>query len=293
MMERYDRSRLDAINFNDFYIHNLSEEIYTLRLPLPPHRKTVHDLILLTQGTMKRSVGLEMFDVRQDSVFLLQAGSITATQEISNDIQGFYCHFSTEFLAPSPLFHAVFPETIGNAQPHYVLELAEQSLNAVHLILKRLEYLYKTYNGMASYRDVIKSYLITMLLELQPQICSLNLALNAKPYTASERLTQEFTKLAYKHIYSVHSPADYAAMLHVSPNHLNKTIKSVLGQSPSVILAQLLVLEAKTLLAKPHLSIADIAAMIGFADPSYFGRFFKKATNQTPRDFRAEILATD
>ena len=50
LMADIDHFQLDKPNFNDFYIHDLSKDSYTLKLPLPPRRKTVNDFILITQG---------------------------------------------------------------------------------------------------------------------------------------------------------------------------------------------------------------------------------------------------
>ena len=46
---------------------------------------------------------------------------------------------------------------------------------------------------------------------------------------------------------------------------------------------------AKKLLKDPAISIADISSLVGLPDQSYFSRFFKKKTGQTPSEFRNEL----
>ena len=97
-MADIDHFQLDKPNFNDFYIHDLSKDSYTLKLPLPPRRKTVNDFILITSGTMTKSSGIDTYKVTQNSIFLLPVGQITTTTSISKELKGFYCHFSNNFL---------------------------------------------------------------------------------------------------------------------------------------------------------------------------------------------------
>ena len=98
LMADVDHFQLDKPNFNDFYIHDLSKDSYKLKLPLPPHRKTVNDFILISSGTMTKSSGIDTYKVTKNSIFLLPAGQITTTTSISTKLEGFYCHFSNNFL---------------------------------------------------------------------------------------------------------------------------------------------------------------------------------------------------
>jgi AraC family transcriptional activator of pobA len=52
-------------------------------------------------------------------------------------------------------------------------------------------------------------------------------------------------------------------------------------------LRQRVLTEAKRQLVFTNLAIGEIAYDLAFADPSHFGRFFKKQTGKTPQEFRA------
>jgi AraC family transcriptional regulator, transcriptional activator of pobA len=51
-----------------------------------------------------------------------------------------------------------------------------------------------------------------------------------------------------------------------------------------------ILLEAKRMFAYSDLNINEVAARLSFSDVSYFIRWFKKQTAQTPEDFRQRIL---
>ena len=78
-------------------------------------------------------------------------------------------------------------------------------------------------------------------------------------------------------------------MLNVTPNHLNKSIKSVTGKSPTKWIDETILLEAKYLLYQTNLTINEIAMQVGHYDQSYFSRIFKKHEGLTPIEYRKLI----
>ncbi len=80
---------------------------------------------------------------------------------------------------------------------------------------------------------------------------------------------------------------DYGQALGVSAGQLSRLCREVLGISALDVVNARVVHEAQRELAYSLLSIKQIAAVLGFEDEAYFGRFFKKHTGHRPTDFRA------
>ena len=282
LMADIDHFQLDKPNFNDFYIHDLSKDAYKLKLPLPPHRKTVNDFILITEGTMTKSAGIDTYEVAKNAVFLLPAGQITATTKISENLRGFYCHFSNEFIAESKsqtnlLNKFPFLEWLNNP----VLTFSSNDCLILISLLRRIENIYTLNQNY----ELIRSYLLTFLTEIK----TLQKTGKSISLTATEKIAFEFKHILTKYIMKHHEAVFYAKQLNVSPNHLNRCIKETFEKSTTQLIAEMLILEAKVLLHQPSTSISEISFSIGFEDPSYFGRFFKKQTGQTPTEFRTII----
>ena len=72
--------------------------------------------------------------------------------------------------------------------------------------------------------------------------------------------------------------------------HLRNSVKEKTGRSPGHILRQEIALEAKRLLIHSELTAAEIGFKLGFDDPSYFGRFFKRESGLSPTAFRQRII---
>jgi len=96
----------------------------------------------------------------------------------------------------------------------------------------------------------------------------------------------ELMHLLEANIVTMKNVSQYAGLLSLSPYQLNAITKASVGKTVSDLINEQIVLEAKRhLLATPN-QIKEIADHVGFEDPSYFIRFFKKHTRYSPDAFR-------
>lgn len=88
------------------------------------------------------------------------------------------------------------------------------------------------------------------------------------------------------------SAKEYANALGMHPNYLNYIIKKKSGRSVSRWIIDKTISESKSLLAHSSFSIKEIAYRLGFAEPSYFCRYFKKYTKMTAVEYRTNCCNT-
>ncbi len=79
---------------------------------------------------------------------------------------------------------------------------------------------------------------------------------------------------------------DVSRQVDISPYYFSKLFKQETGQNFIEYLTQIRIGKAKELLSGSQLSIKEICAQAGYADPNYFSRIFKKQEGITPREFR-------
>jgi AraC family transcriptional activator of pobA len=101
-----------------------------------------------------------------------------------------------------------------------------------------------------------------------------------------DRLMEQFRALIDQHFLTLHKPGDYAELLHISPNILTKRAAKYFGKTPSQLISEKLILEAKRQLHLTRKSIKEIAYLMNFQDEFYFSRVFKKFTKVSPQTFR-------
>jgi len=83
--------------------------------------------------------------------------------------------------------------------------------------------------------------------------------------------------------------SSYADMLNLRANCLNEISKKTTGITAGELIRNRVVKEAKKMLYASESNTKEIAYELGFQDPAYFSRFFKKYTSQTLSDFRKLI----
>ncbi len=75
-------------------------------------------------------------------------------------------------------------------------------------------------------------------------------------------------------------------LVRLSPRHFARTFKESFGQPPHHYHLACRIDHARALLAKPELSVTEIAVSLGFADTSSFSTTFHRMTGNAPRDYR-------
>ena len=146
--------------------------------------------------------------------------------------------------------------------------------------------LYEEFNQLFLDSQEFLSHLLQLLL-LQIERFYKNRYSQDQP--DQNRIATDFQKLVEENFFEEHRLAPYANQLGITSDYLSERIKEILGVSPSKLIHQRLVVEAKRLLAFTDLTSGEISSSLGFNDSAYFSRFFKRETFQTPLQFRANI----
>jgi len=78
---------------------------------------------------------------------------------------------------------------------------------------------------------------------------------------------------------------DVAARVGLSAAHLSRVLSSETGKSFIEHLSDIRIARAKAELASGRMSVKEVGAAVGYADPNYFSRAFKRVTGMTPSDY--------
>lgn len=100
-----------------------------------------------------------------------------------------------------------------------------------------------------------------------------------------------FTRMIEEHFRSHWSVDEYARRLDISTVHLNTICRRLHGKTALGVLHERLLLEANRNLVYTTLTVNQIADLLGFSEPAYFTRFFKRLAGATPREFRSRHAA--
>ena len=104
--------------------------------------------------------------------------------------------------------------------------------------------------------------------------------------TRSDEIQKKFLSLVMKHYISNRQTAFYASHLSISPQHLCMIVKQKTGRSVSDIIADMVIMDAKSQLKSTDLTIQEIAYSLNFPNVSFFGKYFKRYVGISPQKFR-------
>lgn len=269
-------------DFDKFGFHRIEQARHLMTAPLPPHRKTFHDFFLITKGKINRAKGVDNYVVSENTFCFMPAHTITFNALGSQDVEGFMCHFDDSIIN---LEHHPFLRNLDflNFTGYPLIHISKDYLPTILQLLYRIEQEFKS--NLTDKYLLIQSYLITLFLELN------RFAKNETTPTSDTNsiIAEKFKKLLHLHIQTKQKVIDYAELLFVTPNHLNKCVKKATNKTVSEWIDEMIILESKVLLSQSNLSIAEISFKVGIDDQSYFGRLFKKKTSLSPSEYRKMI----
>lgn len=280
------KQELDHIlrsDFDQFFIVRVEEMYRLITQAVPASRSTNHSCLFITSGEASMKIGSELYTIHKNEMLFVPAGQVFSFREGEVN-KGFLCTFHTDILTgryshPDPLKAFDFLRVWGNP----IVRLDQQTARFILHVFQRLLFDY-TRNGLNNL-EIIQPYLITLLCEVK----ALYQPLTGGQQTAAVNIINRFKELVFTTVKTRHLVTDYASLLNITPNHLNKTVKLLTGKSPARWIDEAIVLEAKVLLSQSDLSISEVAAEVGFEDASYFTRIFRKYEGITPSDFRKMI----
>jgi len=112
---------------------------------------------------------------------------------------------------------------------------------------------------------------------------------DSSPSPAQRRLAMQARDYVDAHLRDDFSIADVAAAVCASPAHLQRCFRAGSGVSLVRYVHQQRLRRATNLLRTSDLSVTEVALAVGFADPNYFARLFRREFGTSPARFRASI----
>jgi AraC family transcriptional activator of pobA len=261
-----------------FFVLRIEDMYRHVRGPVPAVRSAAHTALFITSGAARMAVGYDHYTAGPDELLLVPAGQVHSFEP--HDVNtGFLCHFHPDLLRRGGTAEPEFLTGWG----HPLLRFESAAAEFIRALFQRMLTVYQQ-QGLAA-QGVLLTHLAALLAEAshayQPQ--------PGPAPSAAVALTQAFKRQLSQRVRQEHRVAAYAESLHITPNHLNKVVRATTGKSPTRWIDEALVLEAKALLFQTTLPVAEVAALVGVPDASYFSRLFKKLEGHSPSALRQAV----
>jgi AraC-like DNA-binding protein len=239
------------------------------------HRINFYAIVWFTEDAGTHYVDFEPYPIKKNSVFLLgknQAHSIPAEKiPAARTIV-----FSTDFFEniDEPYLRQLF------------LPFRNDGIMIPEDMVSPLKHLFDLiileYKGKAD-QMMLLEYTTAYLMHLHRFSQKKN-----NTVTHSDKRLEKLIHLVEEN-YKNGLPAEfYATEANLSTKQMNEILKKSMGGTLNQLIQHLLLIEAKRQLAHGSQSIKEIAYQLGFNEQSYFARFFKKNTGNSPETFRTK-----
>jgi len=274
---------------NLFHIHRHEDAPETHSEETQLFRTNTFSVSLLTDGEATYKIGMREYSMKPGSFYFMSPQQLRYYKKIK-PWKGYVFVFSEEFIR---LFSG---SSIYKEYPFFKLDANVQlQLNKEQLadLIPLLEEMHAHYTGAETDKlKYIYHYMSLVLLNARKWYAEQHAAVpeTDKPATLSklfdDLLEKHFFEIASQHADKLLTVSDFAAQLNVSANYLSDTVKKETGKTPTQIIKERTILEAKSLLRNTRLTVSEVAYFLLFDDPSYFAKYFKVATGVSPSDFK-------
>lgn len=245
-----------------------------------PHRHDFYKIMAVTSGTGWHEIDFNRKPIGPYQIFFIKPGQVH-DWHIPSKASGYFVEFGSEAIVRSSIF--IHPSWSVNQLSDY-FELNKSPKIVREAIWDIFNLMHEEYEAEGSdFESSLRYYLMVLLIELR------RLSKGKVSTTHDgDPLLERFLILIEENFCREHGMNFYAKKLRTTPKALTMKASRGLGKSARKILHDRLVLEAKRLLAYSNFTISEVAFEVGFEDPNYFSRFFRKATRVIPGHFRAK-----
>jgi AraC-like DNA-binding protein len=246
-----------------------------------PHITDFYQIIIISSGEGFHEVDFNALAVKANTVIPIVSGQVHAFKK-NQSLQGYVIVFTPNFLIHDK---ANLKYIYNSIVFHTIIKPQQLLCNDELILLPQL--LYKTYlkKNVYEYEEQLRSYLKLILLQLEHTKRNL-----VQTYSdTSIILSQRFIHELEKRINYQTKISGICNKLNTNSKKISAAIKTTTNRTPKQLLDERIILEIKRMLSYTDLSIKEIAHNIGFEEAANLTNYFKKHTQLTPSQFRANI----
>lgn len=251
--------------------------------------------VLIRNGTIVLEVNNVRTICQSSELILFSPMKMYKIIHRSENVEAYFILYKQEYLKErvNVRFNKFFVIQLMNMeQSKFAYSLSKEAFSHFWNIAKQLDFYLKN-PDCSKFNEQVVIHNFTIIAYMVVDAIMKSTPLNIEQNTRKETIAISFLDLLSSHFTRERELKFYADKLFISIKYLSVCIKEVTGIAPRVLIANTLLDEAKLMLINTELNISAIADRLNFSDQYAFGKFFKKHTGLSPRNFRKGIASAN
>lgn len=243
------------------------------------HRKPYYFFLFMLDGCTRHTVDLQQFEVNSNEMLFILPHQVHEMPDAGHGVDYFKIGFDESCLSQLP-----------KQYPFLINPLNNQKISILQPASRRLRSIFEMLLELLSNMDTDPELVLAHLNSLLTEINSAYFGTDKNP--ADDKLSKyiDFKLFVENNLTGHPTIRDIAEELAINPNSLYHIVKHYSGLSPKEFITNRLILEARRrLYYRESTSIKNLAFDLGFNDPEYFSRLFRKVTGKTIGEFFQDL----
>ncbi|MBQ4291153.1 MAG: helix-turn-helix domain-containing protein [Muribaculaceae bacterium] len=248
-----------------------------------PARLNVILLAVCSDGKIDVTIDMKPFSLVPSSLMVLRPGHIINSYSVSDDFKGFFIALDGEILNEAlPSFSKIVSCAIyflNNPLIRLTRQELTDQLQFFNLIRRKIDDTHIIYH-----ENIVRSLCESMFYETL-SLYSSHIKDESNVSRRKMEMLFNFVTLVEQNYRQHRDVAFYADSLCVTPKHLSSVLKETSTRTAHQWINSYVILEAKLLLKDQSMSIKEVSSRLNFPNQSFFGKYFKKETGLSPREY--------
>lgn len=238
--------------------------------------------LLCIHGTCSISVNLNQYTMKKGTLLILLPDFYFQLIEQSDDCLFIFMKFSSEIVNASPVFTKIMEYT-SFIYYRPIIRLAAKEYKLMYGYIKVIINARSIFNNIIPHDHAVLTF--AQIFLVLGHFISNSKTINEQ-YNRNQEIVKELFSAVATNYKIERSVTFYADEMRLSSKYLSAIIKKATGKTISDIISSFIINDAKVKLKSTSMTVKEIAFSLNFPNISFFGKYFKRYTGMSPKQYR-------
>ena len=237
-------------------------------------------IAVITTGHCRAKINMKEYEIEAPALLTLMPGQILEPMDFSINFEGYAVTLSKRFIDTLnlPGWQQQYMKMYNNPVNEFDDIETQQAMKVYFSILYRSAEDKENPFRLQVIENLIRVFYYGGISKFR---CS-----DERPAAHKNSLVERFIELVRENYRKERQIGFYADKLCITPKYLSKLVKENTGRSAGEWIENHVILDARAMLQSSDMTIQQIATSLNFPNQSFFGKYFKRATGLSPKQYR-------